>query len=222
MKKFRMFVLLSLVVSLGIIIQDFATVKAASTRTITSTIVVAAGKTYDGKGITIKASGMGDGSQDEDQDPIFKLMKGASLKNVTIAAPGCDGVHCYGDNNVTNVVWSDVGEDALTVKGAGYVNVTGGSASKASDKIFQLNKTCTFTIKNFTATTFGKVIRQNGGTSFTCKIYINNCTFKGNGAECIARTDSKTTQLNYYKMTASGYDKLWRFPSASQIHTYTP
>lgn len=189
-------------------------------KTITSTIVVKANTTYDGKGETIVASGMGDGSQNENQKPIFKLEKGAKLSNVKIAAPGCDGVHCYGNNYVYNVTWQDVGEDALTVKGEGWVTVDGGSASKATDKVFQLNKACTFTVKNFTATTFGKVIRQNGGTSFKCTIYIDNCTFNGNNSECIARTDSKTTQLYYRNMRYSGVKTMWKFPSSSQIHTY--
>ncbi len=191
----------------------------ADAKTITSTIVVKAGETYDGKGETIVAVGMGDGSQDEDQKPIFKLEKGANLKNVRIAAPGCDGVHCYGNNTVTNVIWEDVGEDALTVKGEGTVTVNGGAAYSASDKVFQLNKACTFTVQNFTANTFGKVIRQNGGSTFKCTIYIDNCTFS-NGSECIARTDSTTTQLYYRNMSTSNVKTLWKFPSTSQIHTY--
>ncbi len=206
----------------ALLIQSFAGLfggTTASAKTITSTIVVKAGETYDGGGETIVAKGMGDGSQDEDQDPIFKLEKGASLKNVRIAAPGCDGVHCYGNNTVTDVVWEDVGEDALTVKGEGTVTVNGGSAYGASDKVFQLNKACTFTVKNFTADTFGKVIRQLGGSTFKCTIYIDNCTFK-NGSECVARTDSTTTQLYYRNMTLSNVDETWIFPSTSQIHTY--
>ncbi|BCJ95830.1 pectate lyase C [Anaerocolumna cellulosilytica] len=191
----------------------------ADAKTITSTIVVKAGETYDGKGETIVAVGMGDGSQNENQKPIFKLEKGANLKNVRIAAPGCDGVHCYGNNTITNVVWEDVGEDALTVKGEGSVTINGGAAYKASDKVFQLNKACTFTVKNFTADGFGKVIRQNGGSTFKCTIYIENCTFK-NGKECVARTDSKTTQLYYRNMSTSNVKTNWMFPSSSQIHTY--
>lgn len=193
---------------------------ASATINITSTIVVKAGTTYDGRGNTIRASGLGDGGQGENQKPIFKLEKGATLKNVRIAAPGADGVHCYGNNLVQNVVWEDVGEDALTAKGEGWITVDGGSANSASDKVFQLNKAVTFTVKNFTATTFGKIIRQNGGSSFKCTIYIDNCTFRGNNSECIARTDSKTTQLYYRRMTVSSVKTWWIFPSSSQIHTY--
>lgn len=188
------------------------------TKYITSTIEVNGG-VYDGGGQRIIAQGMGDGSQNEGQKPIFKVTNG-TIRNVRIAAPGCDGIHTYGNCTIENVVWEDVGEDALTVKGSGTVTVTGGSATSASDKVFQLNAASTFTVRNFTATTFGKIIRQNGGTTFKCTIYIDNCTFNGNSSECIARTDSPTTQLYYRNMRYSSIDQLWIFPSSSQIHTY--
>jgi hypothetical protein len=119
------------------------------------------------------ASGMGDGSQDESQAPIFKLRKGAPLRNVKIAAPGFDGVHCYDNNIVENVIWKDVGEDALTVKdgenaNSNTVTVIDGSANHADDKVFQINAPVTFIVRNFTATDIGKLIRQNGGRKFEC------------------------------------------------------
>lgn len=191
---------------------------SGGTLTITKTIEVNGG-VYDGHGVRIIAQGMGDGGQSENQKPIFKLTN-ATLRNVRIAAPGCDGIHTYGNCTIENVVWEDVGEDALTVKGSGTVTVSGGSATNAADKVFQLNAATTFTVRNFTATNFGKVIRQNGGTTFTCNIYIDNCTFNGNSSECIARTDSHTTHLYYRNMRYSNVDQLWIFPSSSQISTY--
>lgn len=193
--------------------------RAAAVVEVRSTIIVGAGKTFDGAGNTYKAVGLGDGSQDEGQKPIFRLEKGAKLRNLRIAFPGVDGVHCYGDNTVENVVWEDVGEDALTVKGQGSVTVSGGSATAASDKIFQLNQPCTFTLRNFTASNFGKVIRQLGGSTFKTTVYIDNCRFS-NGKECIARSDASTSLLYYRGMTVSGVPKLWIYPSASQIRTY--
>jgi|GEM_PF-958915 len=195
------------------------TSQSGQTITIYETIVVPEGTTYDGKGVKIIARGMGSGDQDEHQDPIFRLERGANLKNVLIGAPGCDGVHCYGDNVVENVVWEDVGEDALTVKGEGNVTVIGGAAYKADDKVFQLNKPCTFTVSGFTADTFGKVVRQNGGTTFKCTIYLENCTFK-NADECIGRTDSTITNLYYRNIKVNNVSRWWMFPSESQIHTY--
>lgn len=192
----------------------------AATKTITATIVVAAGKTYDGGGVTIKASGLGDGSQDEDQKPIFKLMSGATLKNVIIAAPGADGVHCYGNNTVSGVTWQDVGEDALTIKGEGTFKITSCKFYKAADKVLQVNKKSTMTVTSCYADTMGKFIRQNGGTTFTCTWYLNGCTIK-NASDCIARTDSSTTKLYYRNLTYSNVKTLWKFPSvSSQVKTY--
>jgi hypothetical protein len=186
------------------------------TRYITRTIRVNDG-TYDGGGERIIAQGMGDGGQDEGQYPIFRL-ENATLRNVRIAAPGCDGVHCYGNCRVENVVWEDVGEDALTVKGKGTVTVSGGSARDAADKVFQLNDSCTFTIENFLCTNFGCFIRQNGGTSFKCSIYINNCSLS-NG-DYIARTDAASTRIYYHSLSVSNVDIWWRVPDDSQVRPY--
>lgn len=191
------------------------------TKKITSTITVEAGKTYDGKGIKIVASGMGDGGQGEGQDPIFKLEKGATLKNVIIGAPGCDGVHCYGNNTVQNVIWEDVGEDALTVKGgsssdAGTIYITNCNVSYAYDKSFQCNAPCTVYITNVKAYDIGKLIRQNGSTSFKCTWYIQNCNIS-KVKDSIARTDSKNTKCYYKNLTVSDCDTWWKFPSSSQV-----
>lgn len=187
--------------------------------TITQTIVVKAGQTYDGRGVRITAVGLGDGGDGENQKPIFKLEKGAKLSNVVITAPGADGVHCYGDNYVYNVVWEDVGEDALTIKGSGWVVVDRGAAYKANDKVFQVNQPSTFTVKNFYADGFGKIIRQNGGTTFQATFWLENNTFR-NGKECIARTDSRTTVANYRNLTVSNVPTWWKFPSSSQVRAY--
>lgn len=198
-------------------------VNVASARTITKTIVVPANTVWDGKGETIHAVGMGDGSQNEHQKPIFTLQKGAVLKNVRIAAPGCDGVHCVGNNTVENVVWEDIGEDALTVNSganAGTINVRNCQSYKGRDKVIQVNAPCTLKVKNFYADGMGKFIRQNGGTTFKCTFYLEDCTVK-NATECVARTDSKTTQLYYHNLKTSNIRKtLWMFPSKSQIHQY--
>ncbi len=206
-----------LIASMILSLVTFASPVFAATKTITSTIVVKAGETYDGKGETIVAQGLGDGSQGENQKPVFKLEKGANLKNVRIAFPGCDGVHCYGDNIVENVVWEDIGEDALTVKGEGDVKIIGGSARDGDDKCFQINAASTFTVKDFTCTNIGKLIRQNGDTTFKVTINLENVTVN-NAKECVARTDSKTTELYYKNLVTSNVPKLWIFPSTSQIH----
>jgi len=174
------------------------TVGTGTARTITQTIFVAPGVVYDGLGETLTASGMGDGSQDEGQRPIFLLAPGASVKNVTITAPGVEGIHMMGDNVVENVVWIDVGEDAASVRSyfpGGDILITGGSAASATDKTFQFNVPCDVTIQNFTANDIGKLVRQNGGTTFPLNITLIDVTANrvrdvlvlSDSPECIVR-----------------------------------
>jgi hypothetical protein len=199
---------------------------SGGTKTITSTIVVAAGQTYDGGNQTIIAQGMGDGSQAEDQKPVFKLENGASLRNVIIGFPACDGVHCYGNNTVSNVRWPDIGEDALTVKGsestsAGTINVDGGYANKGDDKVFQVNAPCTLRISNFSADTMGKLCRQNGGTTFTMTLYLTNVSLN-NVKEAVYRTDSSTSRCYYRNLTVTNFSgsKGWWYGRDSQASAY--
>jgi len=110
---------------------------------------------------------IGDGSQEESQDPMFRLADGATLQNVIIGAPAGDGVHCSGSCTLRNVWWEDVGEDAATFRGSGSPTflVDGGGARHASDKIFQHNGPGTVTIQNFQATNFGTFYRSCGNCS---------------------------------------------------------
>lgn len=198
---------LSFIVSLSLLISLFGAIQAsAAPITVNSTIIVKAGQTFDGKGQTYVAnpSTLGDGSQAENQKPVFRLEAGATLKNVIIGAPAADGVHCYGSCNINNVVWLDVGEDALTLKKAGTVNITGGAAYKAYDKVFQINAEGTINIKNFVANDIGKLVRQNGGTSFKVVMNVDNCNIS-NVKDSILRTDSK---ISIGKITNTRYSKV--------------
>lgn len=186
--------------------------------TITATITVKAGQTYDGKGNTIIAQGLGDGSQSEGQKPIFKLENGAILKNVKIGAPGCDGVHVYGNATLDNVEWLDVGEDAMTLKSAGTVTLNNCIAQKAADKVLQINADGTININNFKVTTFGKVLRTNGSGQYNVTVNINGGTFSG--GTNIVRTESKNLRVRYRNITTSSVTKLWEVPSTSQVSTY--
>ena len=162
-------------------------------KVVNQTIVVKAGETFDGKGMHFKAGpALGDGGQGESQKPVFELEPGAKLKNVQLS--GADGVHAQGDATLDNVWWRDVGEDAFTMKGEGNVTVNGGGAFNASDKIFQLNHGGSFTLNNFTADTFGKAIRTNGGKDFPIDITVNDSTFR-NGEEAVVRSDATQAKI---------------------------
>jgi hypothetical protein len=110
---------------------------------------------------------IGDGSQEESQDPMFELAAGATLQNVIIGAPAGDGVHCSSSCTLRNVWWEDVGEDAATFRGSGspVFLVDGGGARSATDKVFQHNGDGTLTIQNFQVSNFGKLYRSCGNCS---------------------------------------------------------
>lgn len=150
------------------------TCSPANTVTVHQTIVVN-GSTFDG-GCTRYVAGpeLGDGSQDEDQKPVFRVING-TLRNVVLGFPAADGVHMEGNVMLMNVNWEDVGEDAATLKQPGNVIIDGGSAFNADDKVFQINAPGTFMVSNFTAGNGGKFIRQNGGTTFTVTMIIDRC-----------------------------------------------
>ncbi|MGW6929129.1 pectate lyase [Lentzea sp. NPDC054927] len=138
--------------------------------------------TYDGGMKRFYGTGnLGSGGQNENQDPIFQLADGATLKNVVLGAPAADGVHCLGTCTLTNVWWEDVGEDAATFKGTSSsqtMTVNGGGARKASDKVFQHNGPGTMIIRNFQVDDFGKLYRSCGNckTQHKRNVVLENIT----------------------------------------------
>jgi hypothetical protein len=140
---------------------------AATTVLVTKTISVTG--SFDGGGNTYNGSGdLGDGGQSEGQDPLFNLAAGATIANVVLGSNGADGIHCAGSCTLTNIKWTDVGEDAATFRGTNAtVLVSGGSATSASDKVFQDNRGAggSVTIKNFKVSSFGKLYRSCGNCS---------------------------------------------------------
>ncbi len=116
---------------------------------------------------------MGDGSQDESQDPMFELADGATLQNVIIGSPAGDGVHCLGRCTIQNVWWEDVGEDAATFQGTnGDSYVYGGGARSASDKVFQHNGSGTVHISGFYGQDIGKLYRACGNCSSSYQRHV--------------------------------------------------
>jgi pectate lyase C len=196
-----LFILMMLVGVAGA--QNPPTCPVTNTVTVRATIEVT-NTVFDG-GCTRYIAGpeLGDGSQDEDQQPVFRVINGM-LRNVVLGAPAADGIHTEGNVTLNNVHWQDVGEDALTVKRSGTVTIDGGTAFNADDKIFQINAASTFTVRNFVASNGGKFIRQNGGTTFTVNMFIDSCDIS-NMDEAIARTDSRTTTV---RMTNTRYSNI--------------
>lgn len=172
--------------------------------TVNSTIVVAAGETYDGACMIYRADPLGDGSQGEDQKPVFRVEDGATLRNVVLGASAADGIHLYGDVTLENIHWLDIGEDAMTVKESGTVHLNCGSAFQGDDKVFQVNAASTLHISNFTAANAGKFMRQNGGTDFEVNVFIDHCDISDMD-EVIFRTDGS---LSHVTLTNTRYSDL--------------
>jgi hypothetical protein len=136
---------------------------------------------YDGGLKRFSGTGaLGDGGQEEDQDPIFKLKNGAVLKNVLLGAPVAGGIHCMGNCTLQNVWWEDIGEDAASFKGksARFVyTVHGGGARKTADKVFQFNGAGKLVISKFQASHFGNLVRSCGNncsTQYKRTIMVND------------------------------------------------
>lgn len=101
----------------------------------------------------------------EDQGAIFRLARGAVLRNVILGNPAADGIHCQGSCSLDNVWWEDVGEDAATLEGdddSQTMLIECGGARRAEDKVFQHNGPGTMIIRNFTVEDFGKLYRSCG------------------------------------------------------------
>ncbi len=159
---------------------------------------------------------LGDGGQSEGQKPIFRLEPGARIQNVQVS--GADGIHAYGDATLQNVWWRDVGEDAFTLKAPGSIRVIGGGAFNANDKIFQLNAGGSITVEDFTADTFGKAFRTNGGKELPIDITVVNSVFR-NGKESVVRTDARGASIYLLNNTIEGVPRDVMAPDRSQVHT---
>ncbi|MEN8905299.1 MAG: pectate lyase [Clostridiales bacterium] len=173
------------------------------TITVTSGVFDGGGKSY--------GSNVGDGSQSESQPAVFELEKGTSLKNCKIVPPAGDGIHVDGNNTVSNVTFTDVGEDAISMRSGasgGKVTVEDCSFSKADDKVLQVNKESTWYLYDNTVNGAGKVMRQNGGKTFKLTVYIDG--LKATGVkEAIVRSDSSNCTVYYKNISCNLSQSDW-------------
>jgi pectate lyase C len=168
-----------------------ATCKSTGSVSVSSTIKVEKG-TYDGGCKTFNGtSALGDGSQSENQKPYFRISGGATVKNVIIGKNGADGIHTYGNATLDNITWTDVGEDAMTIKQAGTVTVRNITGGKGEDKFFQQNAEGTLNVTNCIINGAAKAYRQNGGTKFKTTVSFTGCDLS-NLKEGVFRTDSSS------------------------------
>jgi len=137
---------------------------AQGSQSVSSTIEV--NGVYDGGLKRFSGTGnLGTATQGEDQDPLFELSHNSTLRNVIIANPAADGIHCSGTCTLENVWWEDVGEDAATFRGSApslTMTIRCGGARSAADKVFQHNGAGTMIIQDFVAQDIGKLYRSCG------------------------------------------------------------
>ncbi|PWC12792.1 pectate lyase [Brenneria roseae subsp. americana] len=189
--------------------------------TVNETIKVGPGEVFDGGGKTFVAgSALGDGSQAEGQKPIFELAQGATLKNVVFGDNAADGVHVRGDAKIDNVHWTNVGEDALTVKSnngkPANVEITNSSAQGASDKIFQLNADANLTIDNFKAKDFGTFVRTNGGQQGNWNLNLSNIDAE-NGKFSFVKSDSEGLNVKGSNLNLVNVNNHYKVPDSANL-----
>ncbi|MEU4423535.1 pectate lyase [Actinoplanes sp. NPDC024001] len=161
---------------------------SAGTVSISGTVSVSG--TFDGGMKTYCC--IGDGSQSESQDPMFKIANGGTLQNVIIGSPAGDGVHCEGTCTIRNVWWNDIGEDAATFKGTGGGTsyVIGGGARNGSDKTFQHNGNGTVSISGFYLNGSGKLYRGCGNCSTSHQRHVKIDNVLLNNIDMVAGINS--------------------------------
>ncbi|MBJ7220878.1 MULTISPECIES: pectate lyase [unclassified Brenneria] len=189
--------------------------------TVDETIKVGPGQVFDGGGKTFVASSkLGDGSQKEGQKPVFELAHGATLKNVVFGDNAADGVHVRGDAEINNVHWTNVGEDALTVKSnngkPANVHITNSSAQNASDKVFQLNADANLTIDNFKVKDFGTFIRTNGGQQGNWNMNLSNIDAE-NGKFSFVKSDSDNLKITGNNINLVNVNNHYKVPDSASI-----
>jgi pectate lyase C len=180
------------------------------------TIVVESG-TFNGGGESF--GDVGDGSQSESQPAVFELEVGANLTNCVIEPPAGDGIHVHGDNNVSNIVFTDVGEDAISMRSdfeGGEVTISDCSFTGAEDKVFQVNTESTWRLNNITVDGAGKVMRQNGGTTFPLTVYIDGLNATDIN-EAIVRSDSSDCTVYYSNITCNLDESDWWYGDLTAI-----
>lgn len=148
--------------------------------------------TYDGGCKTFNpTSALGDGSQSESQKPAFRI-EGGTLQNAILGNNGVDGVHFHGNGTLKNFRWTNVGEDAFTLKESGTINLSAISGYNGEDKFGQINAAGTVNISNCVVDNMAKFIRQNGGTTFKITVNADRCKIS-NMKEGVFRSDSSSS-----------------------------
>ncbi|KAF5009208.1 hypothetical protein FDECE_4573 [Fusarium decemcellulare] len=143
--------------------------QSTGSKSLSAPQTIKAGETFDAEWVKydrgVKCDGQSEGGDD---DAVFLLEEGATLRNVIIGADQKEGVHCLGSCTLEYVWFEDVCEDAISIKGDGTSNIIGGGAYHAADKVIQHNGCGHVNVVNFYAEDYGKVYRSCGNCKGNC------------------------------------------------------
>ncbi|MGM3192320.1 pectate lyase [Dickeya dadantii subsp. dieffenbachiae] len=201
---------------------SFPTADNANAIVVNEPIKVGPGEVFDGKGKTYVAGpALGDGGQKEGQKPLFDVADGGSVKNVIFGNNAADGIHLRGDAKIDNVHWTNVGEDALTVKSntggkPSNVSITNSSAQGAADKIFQLNADANFSVDNFKAKDFGTFVRTNGGQQGNWNLNLSNIDAQ-NGKFSFVKSDSEGLNVKVNNANLDNVNNHYKVPKSTNL-----
>ncbi len=200
---------------------SFPTADNANAVVVNEPIKVGPGEVFDGKGKTYVAGpALGDGGQKEGQKPLFEVADGGSVKNVIFGNNAADGIHLHGDAKIDNVHWTNVGEDALTVKSntgkPANVSITNSSAQGASDKVFQLNADANFNVDNFKAKDFGTFVRTNGGQQGNWNLNLSNIDAQ-NGKFSFVKSDSEGLNVKVNNANLDNVNNHYKVPKSTNL-----
>ncbi|MFP1905078.1 pectate lyase [Lonsdalea quercina] len=200
---------------------SFPTADNANAIVVNEPIKVGAGETFDGQGKTyVAGAGLGNGSQTEGQKPLFEVADGGSVKNVIFGDNAADGIHLHGDATIDNVHWTNVGEDALTVKentgNPANVTITNSSAQGASDKVFQLNADANFSVDNFKVKDFGTFVRTNGGQQGNWNLNLSHVDAE-NGKFAFVKSDSNGLTITAQNNSLSDVNNPFKVPTSAAL-----
>ncbi|KAG8780008.1 hypothetical protein FRC12_023567 [Ceratobasidium sp. 428] len=148
-----------------------------------------------------------------DEDAVFILQSGATLKNVVIGANQAEGVHCLGPCNLYNVWFEDVCEDAITIKQtSGTSNIVGGGAKGASDKVVQHNggacASRSVVIDSYCVQDFGKLYRSCGNCSTQYKRTVTISNVIAKNGKLLAGVNSNYGDLATIKTSTNSYSSV--------------
>jgi len=142
---------------------------------------------------------------------------------VIIGNNGVDGIHVYNGGTLDNIHWTNVGEDAMTVKSAGAVTVRNIEAYNGSDKFIQVNAETDLKVSNCIVDNMGKFLRQNGGKTFRINVQVSNCQIS-NMKEGIFRSDSPNATARITNSRVRNAGKVcigtWKSCSSSGLTSY--